>query len=232
MCLATLPYGLKWRELNRQTRFLLIVLAFSIAGLGLEVPPNPHYAAPLTCVILALVLLAMRWLRAWEWHRKPAGLFLVRTIPLICLLVVGVRAAAVPLHIPTGPRWCWYNTLPGNLDRARILAQLEATPGDHLVIVRYRPQHNTDQEWVYNDADIDRSKLVWARDMGAAQNVELINYFKSRRVWTVDADEDTPQLVAYEERPDSTGESKLIRGKTSSTALSEPHGVGTAATSK
>jgi len=202
--------------MDRHSRFLLLVLAVSILGLSFEVPPNPHYAAALTCVILALVLLAMRRLRVWQWHGKPAGLFLVRAIPLICLLMVGVRAAAVPLHIPTSPRWCWYNTLPGNLNRARILAQLDATPGDHLVIVRYEPQHDTDWEWVYNNADIDHSRVVWARDMGDAQNAELINYFKSRRVWTVDADEDTPQLVAYAERPVSTGESDLIRGRTSS----------------
>jgi len=205
MCLAILPYGFKWKQINRQTRFLVLVLAFSVVGLSFEVPPNPHYAAALTCVILALVLVTMRRLRVWEWHDKPVGLFLVRTIPLICFLMVGIRAAAAPLRIPTGPRWCWYNTLPGNLNRARILAQLEATTGEHLVIVRYEPQHDTDREWVYNEADVDHSKVVWARDMGTAQNEELIEYFKGRRVWVVDADEDAPQLVPYEERPESVG---------------------------
>jgi hypothetical protein len=231
MCLATLPYGFKWKEMDRHSRFLLLVLAVSILGLSFEVPPNPHYAAALTCVILALVLLAMRRLRVWEWHGKPAGLFLVRAIPLICLLMVGVRAAAVPLHIPTSPRWCWYNTLPGNLNRARILAQLDATPGDHLVIVRYEPQHDTDWEWVYNNADIDHSRVVWARDMGDAQNAELINYSKTRRVWTVDADEDTPQLRPYAKRPDSTRESELVRGRSSSRCCPDP-AMGAAATIK
>jgi len=215
MYLAALPYGFKWRQVSGQTRFLLLILAFSMLGLSLEVPPPPHYAAPLTCVILALTLLAMRGLRVWEWHGKPAGLFLVRTVPLICLLMVGVRAAALPLHIPTGPRWCWYNTLPGNLNRARILAQLDATPGQHLVIVHYEPQHDTDWEWVYNDADIDHSKVVWARDMGAAQNEELIDYFKNRRVWAIDADEDTPQLFPYAERPDPSGENEPMRTSSS-----------------
>jgi len=117
-----------------------------------------------------------------------------------------IRAAAVPLRIPTGPRWCWYNTLPGNLNRARILAQLDATPGEHLVIVRYEPQHDTDWEWVYSEGDNRPVKSrLWARDMGTAQNEELIEYFKGRRVWVVDADEDTTQLVPYEERPESVG---------------------------
>jgi hypothetical protein len=216
MCLATLPYGFRWRQIKRQTRFLLLILAFSMVGLSFEVPPNPHYAAALTCVILALVLVTMRGLRVWEWHGKPVGLFLVRTIPLICVLMVGIRAAAAPLRIPTGPRWCWYNTLPGNLNRAHILAQLDATPGEHIVIVRYEPQHDTDWEWVYNEADIDHSKVVWARDMGTAQNEELIEYFKGRHVWTVDADEDSPQLLPYEEHPESVGRNQLMRTSLSS----------------
>ena len=211
MYLAALPYGFKWRQISGQTRFLLFILAFSMLGLSLEVPPPPHYAAPLTCVILALALLAMRGLGVWEWHGKPAGLFLMRTVPLICLLMVGIRAAALPLHIPTGPRWCWYNTLPGNLNRARILAQLGATPGEHLVIVRYQPQHDSDWEWVYNDADIDHAKVVWARDMGAAQNEELIEYFKKRDVWAVDADQVTSQLVPYEARRDPPGGNDLVK---------------------
>jgi len=101
------------------------------------------------------------------------------------------------------------------------------------VIVHYEPQHDTDWEWMYNDADIDHSKVVWARDMGAAQNEELIDYFKNRRVWAIDADEDTPQLFPYTERPDPSRESELIRGRTSSLrAVRAPHAMGMAATSK
>jgi len=94
----------------------------------------------------------------------------------------------------------------GQLNRARILAQLDATPGEQLVIVRYEPRHDTDWEWVYSEGDNRPVKSrLWARDMGTAQNEELIEYFKGRRVRVVDTDEDTPQLVPYEERPESVG---------------------------
>jgi len=44
-------------------------------------------------------------------------------------------------------------------------------------------------EWVYNRADIDNAKIVWARDMGPTDNAELIRYFKDRSVWLLQPDE-------------------------------------------
>ena len=46
-----------------------------------------------------------------------------------------------------------------------MVKQLEATPGKHLVIVHSAPEHFADHEWVYNDADIDGSKIVWASEI-------------------------------------------------------------------
>ncbi len=91
----------------------------------------------------------------------------------------------------------WYSPITVNTYRARIIAQLSAQPGLHLVIVRYRPDHVPVNEWVFNGADIDQSKVVWARDMGADQNSELIRYFKNRQVWLVEPDGAVPKLSSY-----------------------------------
>ena len=42
-----------------------------------------------------------------------------------------------------------------------------------------------------------QAKVVWARDMGDAQNQELLQYFKSRRAWRLDADDPSPKLQPY-----------------------------------
>jgi len=67
----------------------------------------------------------------------------------------------------------------------------------HLVIVRYSATHQLGLDWVYNRADIDASKVVWARDMGRHQNVPLLTYFKGHRVWLVEPDVSPPRLSAY-----------------------------------
>jgi hypothetical protein len=41
---------------------------------------------------------------------------------------------------------------------------------------------------VYNRADIDGSKIVWARDMGPEKNQELVDYYRGRKFWMAEAD--------------------------------------------
>jgi hypothetical protein len=202
MVIATLPMGFSWRKISRHTQFLLAAVAFSIVGLAGEVYFFPHYAAPITSLLLACVLLAMRRLRTWRWHGRPSGEFLARTIPLSCLLLLVLRAGAGFLRLPLTPSWppTWYNSTPVKTDRARIEAQLESQPGEQLAIVRYAGPPQGKYDWVYNRADIEGSKVVWARDMGTTGNQELIDYFKSRQVWLVEPDE-TPLKLRVGENP-------------------------------
>jgi len=113
-----------------------------------------------------------------------------------------MRAAAPALHATPKPSWIrtWCSQDEQNLERARILKELEHTPGDHLVIVRYFPGHDIIlNEWVFNNSDIDSSKVVWARDMGPQQNEELLRYFSARHVWLAEPDAKPVKLTPYAE---------------------------------
>jgi hypothetical protein len=142
-----------------------------------------HYFAPATGLVYLISLQGLRHLRFWRWQGRPVGASLVRAIPLICCAMVLLRVAAILAHAQIEPSWP-----RGNLDRARILHTLQDSPGEHLILVRYGRDHRADTEWVYNAAHIDRAKVVWARDMGARDNQELLQYFKNRRVWMLDPD--------------------------------------------
>jgi hypothetical protein len=184
-------FMLPWVVRDRRIRWLVIAGGVSIAGLELLIFFADHYAAPITAVILAVILQGMRHLRAWRWEGKPTGLFLARSITLICVLMVPLQARMLPALARSG---IWR---PMGGERAEILAELDSLPGRHLVFVRYGPDHDSLAEWVYNEADIDHARVVWARDMGPAENEELIKYFKERRTWLLEADEMPPRLSAY-----------------------------------
>jgi hypothetical protein len=194
--LFTLRSGLQWNELSRRARFFILLCGISLVGLSAEVFFEAHYAAPFTCVILAVVLFSMRQLRSWRIGNKPTGLFLVRAVPIICLVMFALRAVADPLHLwlPGSTDPAWFEALPSGKGRADILAHLQRLPGRHLVIVHYKPDRIPFEDWVYNEADIDNAKVVWAREMSPAENEELIKYFSDRRVWLVGADERPPSL--------------------------------------
>jgi hypothetical protein len=150
----------------------------------------PHYVAVITSIIIAFVLQGMRHLRTWRPEGRPTGLALVRSLVVVCFLLV-------PTHA-----WLWARRASETVasmgpERARIVTRLEGLPDRHLVFVSYQPQHDPLQEWVYNNADIDGSKVVWARDMGAAKNQELIDYYKDRRVWLVEPDEKSVRIRRY-----------------------------------
>jgi hypothetical protein len=191
-----LPYGISFRQFGRRTQLLLLVCGSVLFGALLPVYFNPHYIAPITCAIYALILIALTNVRRWKPRGKPVGVAIVRSVPLIAVVMLilctaGVRDSKIP-QLAT-----WYSPIVVNSYRAGIIAQLSQQPGQHMVIVRYRPDHVPGVEWVFNAADIDRSKIVWARDMGLEQNSELIRYFQQRKVWVVEPDNLPPRLSEY-----------------------------------
>jgi hypothetical protein len=52
---------------------------------------------------------------------------------------------------------------------------------------------------VYNDPDLQHSKVVWAHDLGGEHNRLLLQQMPGRNVWSVDADIPDPRLSSYHE---------------------------------
>jgi hypothetical protein len=73
-----------------------------------------------------------------------------------------------------------------------------ARDGMQVLFVQYSPDHETGLEWVYNGANIDGSKLIWARDLGPEQDKQLVDYYRGRHFWILNADSPHPEPAPYE----------------------------------
>ena len=191
--------------LDKRIRFLVVCTALVIGGVSLETWLIPHYWAAITPGLYAVGLQAMRHLRQVRLTGQPSGAALLRFSLVSCVLLAGIRLFADPLHLTLAPwpsaAWAseWYG--PGKLGtpRAEVERNLDAMMGNQLVIVRYAPDHSPIDEWVYNAADIDASKVIWAREMDAANNKELLRHYADRKAWLVEPDAVPPRVTAYPE---------------------------------
>jgi hypothetical protein len=177
---------------DRKMRLPLLLAAALAVGVLIETWTLAHYLAPALGLFYLLLVQCIRHLRLFRWRNRAIGHALARAIPLVCIAMVVLRLAAVATGTQIEPEW-----QRGNLNRNAIVRELRNMPGKHLVIVHYGPRHSPHIDWIFNRADIDAAKVVWARDMGYRKNQELLLYFKNRQTWQVEADESSPKLEPY-----------------------------------
>jgi hypothetical protein len=187
--LLLLP-GLPFVFFDGKMRLPILIFLLGTAGFLVLIWSMPHYAAALTCVIFLLLVQAIRHLRTIRFLGHPLGLAVSWAVFFLLVADAGLSVmnrACDPLE--------W--TCKGDPSRAAIAKTLLNTPGKHLVMVRYEEDHNLHDEWVYNGAEIDTAKVLWARELDPAQNAKLFAYFKDRQVWLVEPDTDNTELIPY-----------------------------------
>jgi hypothetical protein len=190
--LAVCLLGLPWVLHDRRKRFLVVQFAVCAAGLLVMSWFFPHYVAPLTATIYALLVQGMRHVRRWRVGRWAVGIGFSRAVVLMSLGWIAGQA----LGLGGTPFEVNADTL-AMYQRDFFESKLEAVPGKQLVIVRYALDHDPDQEWVYNRADIDNANVVWAREIPGVDIQPLLDYFHGRHVWLVEPDATPLEVTRY-----------------------------------
>jgi hypothetical protein len=126
----------------------------------------------------------MQW-KNWRWGAALAS-------TSVLLLLANTTTAVMRKECDA-----FYWTCAGDSSRLTIQRKLESLPGKHLVMVRYGDDHNIHDDWVYNGAEIDSAKVVWAREIDGEQDGKLFAYFQDRKVWLVTPDTDNTYLEPY-----------------------------------
>ncbi len=191
--LAVCLLGLPWLLLrDRRMRFLAAQFAVCAVGLLVVVWFWPHYAAPVMATTFALVVQGLRHVRKFRVRGWAVGIGLSRAIVFMSIGWIVSQAmglGSVPFEVIAETASMY--------QRDYFESKLESVPGKQLVIVRYAPNHNPNQEWVYNRADIDDANVVWAREIPGVNVQPLLDYFHGRRVWLALPDTVPPQMTRY-----------------------------------
>lgn len=171
----------------RAYRFVWVALTVLIFALGNNFYPLflPHYIAALVCLFVLMSVEGLRRLSAWRSGAEAA-----RVLVYLCVAQFAFSYISIAINRSEIPE-----------QRVAINRQLAAMPGKLLVFVRYWPQHIFQNEWVYNEADIDRARVVWARDLGDAEDEKLRRYYPDRTVLLLEPDARPPRLTAYRPTP-------------------------------
>lgn len=178
------PYRLKTTE----ERVTLALLGAFLLSVSLLIGLNPHYAA----VVAGLLYLRFVQTLGRLYHWRPAGKPVGFAVAVFFVTLIGYQFCldAKIATFPPDP-----NEFPQA--RANMIHTLDQLPGQQVVMVRYAPGHNTLDEWVYNKADIDGSHIVWAREMGPAQDRPFLDYYQGRKIWLLEPDKLPLKLIPY-----------------------------------
>ena len=187
----------------RGYRIAWLVLTLLIFALGVNFFPafQFHYIAAVTCLFVLVSVMGLGWLSACAIRGLPVGRAAAQWVVFLCaahfLFWHGLHVFDdQPFSLAMRRYETWNAINHGDpFGRRAVDAQLATAPGQQLVFVRYWPQHIFQQEWVYNAADIDSARVVWARDLGEAEDEKLRRYYPNRAVWLLEPDARPPKLT-------------------------------------
>ena len=154
-----------------------------------------HTVLPLAVSLLALVLVTAVSRRATRPASPPRVWLILPSFEFVLVLGIMLQICAIQRDLYTDA-FPYVDDLNEPFRRP-VETRLAALPGEHLVLVRYSKDHNSGEEYVYNDADIDRAKTVWAREIPGVDLGPLFNYFPNRDVWLYEPDGDNTTVRPY-----------------------------------
>jgi len=179
----------------REFRFVWVVLTLLLFSLGVNFFPafQLHYIAAVTCLFVLVSVTGL----------ERIGGAAARLIVFLCvahfIFWYGLHVFDdSEVSMAMRPYATWDAINHGNPERRiYVNRQLAQIPGKLLVFVRYYPQHVFQDEWVYNAADIDGARVVWARDLGEPEDEKLRSYYPGRAVWLLEPDFRPPRLTPF-----------------------------------
>ncbi len=183
----------------RDYRFAWVLLTLLIFALGINFFPafQLHYLGGVTCLFVLISVAGLREISRWS---PEAGRILLFLCAIHFTVWYGLHFFDDKDFARAMMRYETWDSINHTNPERRILVnqQLAEIPGQVLVFVRYSPRHIFQDEWVYNEASIDTSRIIWARDLGPQENDKLRALYPGREVVLLEPDARPPRLTPYE----------------------------------
>jgi hypothetical protein len=172
-------------------RWWWVAATLAIFALGTNLFPYLllHYLAGVAGLFVLVSVVGLRRLSEWRMGAE---------IALVLLVLCGAEFLGwYGLHLFERPQlypllryetWDSINHEGQARKRVQVNGELAETPGKLLVFVRYSARHIYQEEWVWNGADIDGQRIVFARDLGTDEDQKLIRYYGNRKVLVLEPD--------------------------------------------
>jgi hypothetical protein len=157
-----------------------------------------HYVAAATCLFVLISVVGLRQICGWSSQAAVLVLFLCAAHFTFWYAMHVFDIAEFSTSARAYETWDAINHRNPER-RIRIHQQIDGIHGRMLIFVRYWPRHIFQEEWVYNAADINAARVVWARDLGEPENQKLRSFYPDRTVWLLEADARPPRLAEYRE---------------------------------
>lgn len=192
--LIFLPFSLYGRRLW----WMLGTVIFTFLGGSTYGFFNPPYVAHLAGLFLLLGIVCMMRMNQLPWGRTAVRLMIAFAV---CYFAVLYTFYAAREALPASVRQNHLVVrelapLTRTTKRSQLADYIRKIGVRHLVFVNYLPGHDMQHEWVFNAADIDASRIVWALDLGGLKDKQLMLHYPDRAVWRVDVgNEKTPVRI-------------------------------------
>jgi len=182
-----------WVARDRRVRVLILSLCGGLALAQVEIAYNGHYAAPFCAAVVIVAIQGFRHLRVWRVGSRSLGRVLFPAI-----LVLGTAA----ILLEEGRDWLVkerFGSFAFAAAAGRRKSLEESLPAErrHVILVRYDEPYQLHVHWVYNHANIDGSRVVWAHDLGPLENKQLLAYYPDRQFWLLRPNRDPTWLEPY-----------------------------------
>jgi hypothetical protein len=160
-----------------------------------------NYFLPYVPAVILLTVMGLRNLSHWD-RGRGTGASLAGVLSLGCLVMLLLQIGAGALNHPRfGTSDLGRFDVPRHNLPSEIATELDSIPGMHLVLVRSSGEFlrtgGSTSELVWNLADTDSQRIVWAHDTNPEWTAVAVRYYKGRHVWLAEQSVSAFRLVPY-----------------------------------